>query len=87
MLQYDVQQETYISICGSMFECKNVKQLLNAIDKQFKTLDKTLTNTFMTNLLTMNFTNVKGLSKHIMQMMDITIVRLRCLNLFLCTLY
>ena len=59
------------SICGSILDCVYLRDLLKAIDDQFKTSDKTLANTLTTKLLSIKLTSVKSVREHIMKMRDL----------------
>ena len=49
-----------------------VKDLLKAIDKQFKTFEKALASTLIIKFSTLKLTGITGVRDHIMQMRDIT---------------
>ncbi|XP_073107299.1 uncharacterized protein [Elaeis guineensis] len=65
--------ETHISasICGSIGEHDNVKDLLKTIDEQFESSDKALASTLMTRSSSMRLIRIKGVREHIMHMRDI----------------
>ena len=58
-------------IRGSIDQHHNVKALLKAIDEQFVTLDKALSNTLIMKFSSLRLTDVSGVQEHIMQMRDI----------------
>lgn len=59
------------SIRGSIPECENVKDLMDAIHAQFETSDKALGSILMSRLTSMKLTGIKGVREHIMKMRDI----------------
>lgn len=59
------------SICGSVGECNNVKELLNALNEQFETLVKSIASTLITTFSTMKLIAVKGVWEHMMRIRDI----------------
>lgn len=78
------------NIRGSIPECKNVYELLKAIDEHFESSDKALASTLLTKLSSMKLTSVRGVRVHIMQVRDIA-TQLKSLEvemskLSLCTL-
>ena len=59
------------SICGSIEQHENVRELLKAIDKQFIASDKALARTLIKKFTSLKLTGIKGVHKHIMEMRDI----------------
>ncbi|RVW95035.1 hypothetical protein CK203_040059 [Vitis vinifera] len=58
-------------IRGSVDQHNNVKALLKAIDEQFVTSNKALTNTLIMKFSSIRLTDLSGVREHIMQMKDI----------------
>ena len=58
-------------IRGSVEQYMKVKELLKAIEEQFKTSDNVLTSTLINEFSSLRLTNIKGMRDHIMQMRDI----------------
>ncbi|KAK0596002.1 hypothetical protein LWI29_011917 [Acer saccharum] len=63
-------------IRGSVDQHEKVWDLLKAIDDQFVTLEKALASTLIMKFSSLRLTSVKGVHEHIMQMRDITDLRL-----------
>ncbi|KAF7840705.1 Retrovirus-related Pol polyprotein from transposon TNT 1-94 [Senna tora] len=67
----------------SLGECKNVRELLKAINEEFKSLNKALAITLMTKFSSMKLTSIRGVREHIEQMSDIA-VQLNLLDIEIC---
>ncbi|XP_021301086.1 uncharacterized protein LOC110429389 [Herrania umbratica] len=66
-----IKSHIMTSIRESIPNCKNVKDLMKAIDEQFESYDKAFDSTLMSKLTSMKLTGVKAVREHIMQMRDI----------------
>ena len=66
-----IKTSIYAGIRGSVKHHTNVQPLLKAINEQFVTSDKTLTNTLIMKFSSLRLTNLKGVLEHIMEMRDI----------------
>ena len=61
----------FAGIRGSVEQYTKVKELLKAIEEQFKTSDKVLASTLIIDFSSLRLTNIKRVRDHIMQMRDI----------------
>ncbi|XP_072077984.1 uncharacterized protein [Arachis hypogaea] len=59
------------SIRGSIPNCRNVKDYMKSIDKQFELSSKVLVSTLMEQLISMKLTSVRSMREHIMRLRDI----------------
>ncbi|RVW79409.1 hypothetical protein CK203_056117 [Vitis vinifera] len=59
------------SICGSIKQHENVRELLKAFDEQFITSDKALASTLIMKFTSLKLTGIRGVCKHIMEIKDI----------------
>ncbi|XP_073057200.1 uncharacterized protein [Primulina eburnea] len=67
------------SMCGSVDQHNNVRELLKAIDEQFQSSDKALVNTLIMEFSSLWITSVRGVREHMMKMRDIA-ARLKTLE-------
>jgi len=67
-----IKTKISVGIRGSVDQHDKVQDLLKAIDDQFITSDKALTNTLIIKFSFLRLTSVKGVCEYIMQMQDIS---------------
>ena len=65
-----IKTNIFVGIRGSVEKHANVRASLKAIDEQFATSDKALSNTLIMKISSLRLTNVKDVREHIMEMRD-----------------
>ncbi|XP_028769731.1 uncharacterized protein LOC114727185 [Neltuma alba] len=66
-----IQQRITRSIRGAIPKCETAKGYLEALDKQFKPIDKQMVGAIMSELCVMRLTGIGGVRQHIMKMRDL----------------